>query len=98
MFRTPQLNRISWLTGPAVDSVLASCGALAAAVNSRTILVSSRLAAKPIKQQDEVLANELATACLFSDAGEDLDGLLEAEAFAASRAMMPAATAALPLR
>lgn len=93
MFRTAQLNRISWLTGPAVDSVLASCGALAAAVNSHTILVSSRLAARPVPQQDDVLANELANACLLSDSTEDL------EVLGAARAMLHAQTAtALPLR
>lgn len=90
MFRNSHLNRISWLTGPAVDSVLASCGALAAAVNSKTILVSSRLAAQPPSRQDAVLANELALACQLSRPGDDPEELLDDEAFAAARALLRA--------
>ncbi len=88
MQRHSYLDRISWLTGPAVDSVLASCGALAAAVNSTTILVSSRLAAQPVPKQDELLAKELALACQFARPGDDPEELLEDEAFAAAHALL----------
>lgn len=50
---------ITWLTGQSIDSLLDSCGVVAAAAGPRTVLINSRLAALPASQREWILAEEL---------------------------------------
>lgn len=88
MLQSASLDGITWLTGQAVDSLLDSCGALAAAANSHTVLVSSRLAALPLAQRRMILAHELVQTGQLSQPRNDSVRSLEEEAWEAAEAML----------
>jgi hypothetical protein len=76
------------LTGPEVDCRLTAEGALALAVDERTILFSARLRELPESARLAVVGHELAHTVQFARGGRDSSGALEEEAWRASWAAL----------
>lgn len=73
--------RVNAFAGPSVEGHLTGAGALALAVDARTILLSTRLMEMPLIARLAIVGHELAHTVQFTREGRDARGALEAEAW-----------------